>query len=140
MSARAAGRRALLCWPLLVLLAGCSATPSAAPPDLRSAQALRQEIETAVGDAACTSDAQCRTLPMGAKACGGPERYLPWSTARSDGARLTALSRELETARRAQQRESGMVSNCSMVTDPGARCAEGRCVLRSGSGAASSAY
>jgi len=93
--------------------------------------ALLARIEAARGDAACDSDAQCRTIGVGAKACGGPETWLAWSSKRDDGSRLRALVAEHAAARRAEDRKAGMMSTCSVVQDPGAVCTAGRCVLGS---------
>ena len=81
-----------------------------------------------VGDAACTSNQQCRTLPIGHKACGGPESYLVWSSAATSEGVLRGLVDEYNQARKREVQKSGRVSDCSMLADPGARCDAGRCV------------
>ena len=68
----------------------------------------------------------------GAKACGGPERYLAWSNKSNDGKQLTALARAQAEASRKLQQSDGMMSTCAIVTDPGATCEAGRCVLNKG--------
>jgi hypothetical protein len=75
---------------------------------------------------------QCRTLAIGHKACGGPERYAAWSTKTSDAARLAQLGADYTAARKADDAGGGMVSNCMAVMDPGATCSAGRCVLKPG--------
>ena len=75
----------------VLALAGCS---TVVPADAADAEARLQRM---VGDAACTQDAQCRTLPWGHKSCGGPQRWVAWSTARSDEADLQALAQALAT-------------------------------------------
>lgn len=112
------------------LLPACSAPASPAdapkPPDLP----LRAQIAAAIGDAACSRDDQCRTLPVGHKPCGGPQSWMAWSTARSDGAALAALAERDAAAQRAEQERLGMRSTCSVVPDPGAACVAQRCTLR----------
>lgn len=85
-------------------------------------RAILATITAEIGDAACDDSSQCRTLPVGAKACGGPEAYLAWSSQRGKEKTLLTLSDAHQTARRAEQGKSGMASNCAMVVDPGARC------------------
>ena len=92
--------------------------------------ALYARIEAARGAAACDTDDQCHTIGVGAKACGGPEQYLAWSSRNDDGTRLRALVAEHSAARRADDMKRGVVSNCAMALDPGATCAAGHCVLR----------
>jgi len=115
------------------------AAPAAAPPGAPSktaaAQAaapapLLQQLQAAIGDAACDSSDQCRTIAVGSKACGGPERYLPWSAKRSDGATLGRLAEQYAAARRIEDAKSGMMSTCELLMDPGAVCQQQRCVLQ----------
>ena len=62
----------------LVLLAAsaCTATPPVTPAPAPGGANLAEQIKAEVGDAACDAPQQCQTLAIGAKACGGPERYL----------------------------------------------------------------
>ncbi len=123
----------------LAAASACSGTPPAASPTAPqgvqapvslpppgSAEAQMQQL---VGDAACSADNQCRTVGWGAKACGGPERWIAWSTQRTDGAALQALADRHAAARRGEQQRKGMVSTCSIVPDPGARCIAQHCQL-----------
>lgn len=125
----------------LVLSAGCTAgsNPSAASPAPTSVQAL-------IGDAACDSDSQCTTIGVGAKACGGPQAYLAWSTLRTDGEALRRQADREAERRRAEGEKRGEMSTCSVVPDPGAYCARpagaatgtrGVCRLREGTRAIS---
>lgn len=98
---------------------------------------LLAAIGAEIGDAACDNTAQCRTLPVGAKACGGPEAYLAWSSKRSNEKTLRAMAEAQQAASRADNKRSGMASNCAIVTDAGASClppaaggtASGTCTL-----------
>ncbi|WP_075794435.1 hypothetical protein [Massilia putida] len=123
----------------LALLLASSACRSDAPQapsttvDKGSAPLLAR-IEAERGDAACDADDQCHTIGVGHKACGGPERYLAWSSKNTDGTRLRALVSEHAAARRAEDTKTGMMSTCSVVPDPGAACSAGHCVLRAANG------
>jgi hypothetical protein len=120
----------------LALLLASSACRSDAPQASTPAAArgrtadLLARIEAERGAAACDTDAQCHTIGIGSKACGGPERYLAWSSRNGDGTRLRALVAEHAAARRADDAKAGMMSTCSVVPDPGAACSAGHCVLR----------
>ena len=123
----------------LALLLASSACRSDAP-QVPSTQAdkgsapLLARIEAERGDAACDADDQCHTIGVGHKACGGPERYLAWSSKNGEGTRLRALVAEHAAARRAEDARNGMMSTCSVVQDPGAACSAGHCVLRATNG------
>jgi hypothetical protein len=104
---------------LAAALAGACAggqSTTGAAEEARSVRAL-------IGDAACNDDAQCRTVGVGAKACGGPEGYLAWSALRTDATALQAAAQRQADLERAAAKEKGMASNCSVVVDPGAYCA-----------------
>lgn len=108
-----------------------AAAPAAAP----AAGTLMTQINAEIGAASCDAAAQCKTLAVGAKACGGPEGYLAYSTKISNGARLAELAARDAQARKKADARAGMVSTCSIVSDPGATCDAGRCVtLQPGSG------
>jgi len=124
---------------LLLATSACGSAPpqNDAPPAPGNAGLLAQ-IQAEVGAAACDSTQQCHTLAIGAKACGGPERYLAWSSKGYDGKKLKALAQAQAEASRKQQQADGMMSTCAIVTDPGATCEAGRCVLqKSGLGGSS---
>lgn len=113
-------------------LASCAQTapPSAAASAMEPESVrLSRELRTLIGPAACTADSQCRSLPVGAKACGGPAGYLAWSTAGTDAARLQDLAARQAAAHRREIEASGLRSTCAMVADPGAACVAGRCQL-----------
>ena len=116
----------------IVLLAAsaCGSAPAQDAPPAPGNAGLLAQIQAEVGAAACDSTQQCHTLAIGAKACGGPERYLAWSSKDYDGKTLKALAQAQAEASRKQQQADGMMSTCSIVTDPGATCEAGRCVLQ----------
>lgn len=119
----------LLAW---VTLTSCAQplppAPAASAPATESAR-LADELRALIGPAACTADAQCRTVPVGAKACGGPAGYLAWSTEGTDAARVADLAARQSQARQREVQAQGLRSNCAVVADPGAACVALRCQL-----------
>jgi len=113
--------------------AGHAAPPAPLPPPPAAAglapDSLLRQIQDAIGDAACDGASQCRTIAIGSKACGGPERYLAWSSARTDGAWLARVASQYAAARRLDDEKSGLMSTCEQIIDPGATCRQQRCVL-----------
>jgi len=102
---------------LAITGAACAgdAPPAAGPASTVSVDAL-------IGDAHCDSDVQCRTIGVGAKACGGPQRYVAWSTLLTDGVALQGAVASAALADRLRAEKSGVLSNCAVVVDPGAQC------------------
>jgi hypothetical protein len=123
----------------LLILLGCSACSiGAADPAAKPAESgdLLPQIRELVGTAACSDSSQCHALALGARACGGPQSYLPWSSAKTDGTALRALGQRYQEQQRAQNAASGLVSDCRFIPDPGAQCRAGTCQLNtSGPGA-----
>lgn len=109
-------------------LASC-AQPPARPAAEPESQRLARELRAVIGPAACTADSQCRTLPVGAKACGGPAGYWAWSTEGTDAEKLVAVAQRQSTAQKREIEASGMSSDCRVITDPGAACVANRCEL-----------
>jgi hypothetical protein len=86
-------------------------------------------IRALIGDAACTDASQCHTLAIGARPGGGPQAYLAWSSAHTDGAALALLAEQFKRECEAANAASGMLSDCRFLPDPGAVCRAGRCQL-----------
>jgi hypothetical protein len=94
-------------------------------------------IRALAANPGCSDDSQCHTLALGTRACGGPESYLPWSSAHTQQAEIQALGERYKEERRAANAASGAMSTCQFMPDPGAVCRAGTCQL--GTGAAASA-
>ncbi len=117
-------------WAVLGL-AACQSAATTGTAEVPTEASLQQQINKAIGDAPCTADSQCRTIGVGAKACGGPAAWRPWSTQNGPKAEtLQSLADQLATLQRHRQAQSGMVSTCSYLPDPGAVCQAQRCVLK----------
>lgn len=84
----------------------------------------------------CQVDAHCRTLGVGALACGGPQQYLAWSVLGTHEPTLNATAARYAQARQKQIVRTGEMSVCVLQDDPGASCqraagaASGVCTLR----------
>ena len=125
----------------LILLFACAActsqahdpkppqpAPAAAQVAASGANAL-DDIRRLIGSASCSDSSQCRTLPVGARACGGPQEYLPWSTLKTDERALTSVAERYKAERQSQIKSSGEMSTCRFMPDPGAVCVAGACQL-----------
>jgi hypothetical protein len=106
---------------LLLLLTTLSAGGAGAHERTDSVVSVSQ-IRTLIGQASCTDNAQCQTIGVGVKACGGPEIYLAWSITHTDGAALNALNQRYRQLRQEQISRSGEISNCMTIKDPGVYC------------------
>jgi hypothetical protein len=131
---------------LLILLLGCAActtqaqdpSTSSAAKDTgaRPAQAqaapggdLLSQMRALTADATCSESTQCRSIPVGALACGGPQDYLPYSVTRTNEKQLRELAERYRAERQAQIVKTGEMSTCRYRPDPGAVCVSGTCRL-----------
>jgi len=129
---------------LLVLLLGCAACTTGAQDAARAPApgtvteaaaapadpaALLQRLQALSQDATCTEHGQCRTVAVGANACGGPQEYRPYSMLRTNEKDLLAVAERYKAARQVQNEAGGMVSTCRYLPDPGAVCTSGACQL-----------
>lgn len=128
---------------ILILLFGATAACTTHAPDSATAPAKDgappvvalqpgatvDQIKRLIGAPGCSDNAQCRSLPVGALACGGPQEYLPYSTAKSDEKALLALAERSKTERQAEIQRTGEMSICINRPDPGAVCVAGACQL-----------
>lgn len=85
--------------------------------------------------AGCSTDQQCKTVPVGAKSCGGPESYMAYSTAKVSPDKAKALAERYRKEREAENKASGLASDCRFLMDPGAQCRAGTCQLGGSNGA-----
>lgn len=124
----------LACSALLPLAATACAAPATHPPEPAPAAATAtatawRQLQSEIGTAACDNARQCQTILLGNKACGGPERFVAWSSVTSNATRLGALAAQYAEASRRESEREGLSSTCNVVADPGATCQAGRCVL-----------
>lgn len=131
---------------ILILLLACSAcSTQAQDPGRKDAPAPASPAAGTAGGGdtlariralaggACAESAQCRTLPVGAMPCGGPESYLPYSMSGTDEKALRALGEQYKAERQAANKAGGLMSICRHLPDPGAVCVSGSCQLGSSS-------
>lgn len=118
--------------PGLAMAEGASAKAAAKKPAQKTSAEL-EAVKKAIGKAECESSDQCKTVAMGAKACGGPEFFLAWSSLVKGGvapANIPELASKHRMAREAQILAEGEMSDCKVVTDPGAQCVASKCALK----------
>jgi hypothetical protein len=79
---------------------------------------LTREVKALARADGCTAANQCRTLPIGARPCGGPEEFVVYCPRTTDVAALERKAAELERAQKAFNEKSGLMSTCEMRMPP----------------------
>ncbi len=89
---------------------------------------LEAEILELIGEATASEVKFCKTIAFGSKPCGGPWRYLVYSTQTTD---TTLLRDKVDRYNRLQAQrnsEQGLISDCSLPIEPPTGIVDGRCV------------
>jgi hypothetical protein len=97
--------------------------------DPRRLDSVRANLDAALArGASCSADAECRTVAVGGKACGGPTGYRAYSSQGADPKTVESLAADERQLSLQQARAEGRVSPCFMLADPGAHCEAHKCV------------
>jgi hypothetical protein len=90
----------------------------ASATDRRRLQSLLDQIAQEVGEAKAATAAQCRTLALGSKPCGGPWTYVVYSASAADTTRLQRLAAEFNAEQDRVNQALGLASTCDMLLEP----------------------
>jgi hypothetical protein len=116
-------------------LAGWELTIHAAEPAIQNTVQGTADLDALIGNASCTKNADCASIPVGHSLCGGPAAYRAWSRLSGQEAAIRAAAALIGIPEGA--RRPGLdASVCRTVPDPGAQCEKpadalvGSCRLR----------
>ncbi|MCM4159076.1 hypothetical protein FHG64_08800 [Antarcticibacterium flavum] len=85
-------------------------------------------IEALIEEGSCTENSQCRFIPYGSKACGGPQGYLIFSS-NVDVDELQTKVDAYTKAEATYNKQEGIMSDCSIPPEPAKLgCVDGNCV------------
>lgn len=90
---------------------------------------LENEAKAIAKITGCTSS-ECRSAPVGSKACGGPRYYIPYCAKTTDSVALYAKLTEVATAEKAYNAKYRIVSTCEFRMPPTVESVGGSCVAR----------
>lgn len=127
---------------LLVVVACSQSSPGAGPAtpggdrvvltgdqkaDWEQIVALENQAKALVKADGCSSTGECRTAPVGSRACGGPRYYLVYCSRTTDSA---ALFRKLDAVAQAERDYNvryNLVSTCEFRMPPTVALSGGSC-------------
>lgn len=93
---------------------------------------LDRSIKEEIGEPRANDLSQCRSIPFGAKACGGPATYLAYSVTRTNEVHLRALIDEFNQNAKKYNQASKILSDCMIVSEPKIELFGGICKLQWG--------
>lgn len=99
------------------------------PADLQAeVTRLERRLRELANANGCDSAGQCKTAPVGERACGGPREYVIYCPATTDEPALLAVVDSLKRAEMRHNQATGAVSTCEYRVPPRTDVVAGRCV------------
>lgn len=98
--------------------------------DWQVIESLEAEAKKVAKVDGCATSGDCRTAPVGSRACGGPRYYIPYCAKTTDSAALFAKLDEVAKAERAYNAKYQIASTCEFRTPPAVESSAGRCVVK----------
>jgi hypothetical protein len=128
---------------IIIVLASCSqGAPGGAPSgpdgdkivltgdqkaDWAQIVALENEAKALVKTDGCSSASECRTAPVGSRACGGPRYYLVYCSRSTDSVALFRKINAVAAAEREYNTRYQLVSTCEFRLPPQVALTGGSC-------------
>ncbi len=78
----------------------------------------------------CANSTECRSAPVGNRACGGPRYYIPWCAKTTDSVALYSKLAEVAKAEDAYNKKYNLVSTCEFRMPPLVVASGGSCVVK----------
>jgi len=88
---------------------------------------LRKEIQRLAGNGRCNNVVQCRALPLGKRACGGPDEYVIFSSMTGKTDLLEAKVFEYTFLQEELLRGKPETGPCEFIVEPKLQCLQQRC-------------
>ncbi len=92
-------------------------------------RALKDQARAATKSSGCLKASDCKVLPMGSRACGGPSEFLVYCATTSDAAKLKQHAKAVTDAETAYNGRHGVASICAVLTPPPVSLKAGVCEL-----------
>ena len=91
--------------------------------------ALDTQMQALIGDATCRSDAQCQSIGLGNKPCGGFDDYCIYSEHETDVAAVQESTAKYNALSTQWNMENNAISNCMMRLKPALMCHNHHCAI-----------
>jgi hypothetical protein len=105
-------------------------TPPAQQSDSAAIEKLEQEAKAIAKANGCTASSDCRSAPVGSRACGGPRYYLAYCARSTDSVALFRKLDEVAAAEKAYNTKHQIVSTCEFRMPPAVEAVSGVCTAR----------
>ena len=111
----------------LLILSGCVSTSDSTPANGNTnVSKLNSALAELVQDNSCTASFQCKVLEVGQRACGGPSRYVVYSTLHTQQENAEQLAVQITQQETADNKTNGL-NDCLPVLPVQALCIDQQC-------------
>lgn len=104
-----------------------SAQPGSQDADWAAILRLEDQAKVIAKVGGCATVSQCRTAPVGNRACGGPRYYLAYCATSTDSMSLFRKLEEIASAENAYNRKYQLASTCEFRMPPPLALSGGEC-------------
>ena len=98
--------------------------------DDQKLEQMGKQIQEFAKNKACSNGDGCRTMPMGAKACGGPTNYIIYSLSKTDEKQLTEKVKQYTDFQKELNVKYNRTSDCLFLSPPTVDCLNGVCASK----------
>ena len=91
---------------------------------------LHFEITSLAERGRCDENNQCQTIAVGIKPCGGPRYFYAYSISSFDAGSVVDRVSEYNRLDSKLNNKRQDISECYVISDPGAQCFAGKCMTR----------
>jgi len=98
--------------------------------DWAAIERLEVQAKAIAKTSGCQASSECRTAPVGNRACGGPRYYIPYCAKTTDSVALFAKLAEVAKAEDEYNRKYQIASTCEFRMPPDVVVAGGSCATK----------
>ena len=104
--------------------------PANQQSDWAAIEKIEAEAKTIAKTGGCTASGDCRSAPVGSRACGGPRYYLPYCAKTTDSVALFRKLDDVAKAEQAYNKKYNLASTCEFRMPPTVNAVGGSCVAQ----------
>jgi hypothetical protein len=111
---------------MTMLLSGCSSALTSSKAQNASESVLNTQLNELTSNKSCTASYQCKVLGVGSRVCGGPSKYVVYSTLNHSQEQAEQLAQKITEQ---EQLDNAMLEfkDCSPVLEVHSLCIDNQC-------------
>jgi len=111
---------------MTMLLSGCSSALTPSTAQNASESVLNTQLNELTSNKSCTASYQCKVLGVGSRVCGGPSKYVVYSTLNNSQKHAEQLAQKI-TQQEQKNNTALEFDDCSPVLEIHSLCIDNQC-------------